>query len=247
MELHADAPPRRDRELPDPVDPGAPVRRRLADNASVHRVPVTGLEIFLVRDFLDGQECAQLIKHIDSGKRPSGLLAPTTDPEFRTSETCCFSDRLALVSAVERRIDALLGIDGAHGEKVQGQRYGIGQQFKPHHDFFHTDQAYWTRQKQIAGQRTWTAMAFLNEPEAGGKTFFPIVGLRVAPRLGNLLIWNNLDGAGRPNHWSLHQGLPVEAGMKYILTKWYRERPMPKAGRAVPGGSGTTAHQAEAA
>jgi len=23
----------------------------------------------------------------------------------------------------------------------------------------------------------------------------------------------------------LHQGMPVEQGVKYVLTKWYRERP----------------------
>jgi len=30
---------------------------------------------------------------------------------------------------------------------------------------------------------------------------------------------------GELNDFSLHQGMPVEAGVKYVLTKWYRERP----------------------
>ena len=42
---------------------------------------------------------------------------------------------------------------------------------------------------------------------------------------GNLLVWNNLDAIGEPNHYSLHQGMPVTAGGKYIITKWHRERP----------------------
>jgi prolyl 4-hydroxylase len=31
-----------------------------------------------------------------------------------------------------------------------------------------------------------------------------------------------LDGS--PNPWTEHAGMPVQAGTKYIVTKWYRER-----------------------
>ena len=68
-------------------------------------------------------------------------------------------------------------------------------------------------------------MAFLNVPDGGGQTVFPEVGVKVSPRAGNLLAWNNLDALGAPNRYSLHQGCPVTAGIKYVITKWYRERP----------------------
>ena len=77
----------------------------------------------------------------------------------------------------------------------------------------------------MGDQRTWTAMAFLNEPEAGGQTQFPKVNVRITPRAGNLFAWNNMDATGAPNPYTLHQGCPVTAGVKYIITKWYRERP----------------------
>jgi prolyl 4-hydroxylase len=108
---------------------------------------------------------------------------------------------------------------------VQGQRYAIGQQFKPHHDFFYTDQGYYKAEAESGGQRTWTAMAFLNAPEGGGQTAFPELDLKIAPRAGNLLVWNNMDSDGEPNRFTLHQGMPVIAGVKYVITKWYRERP----------------------
>ncbi|MEG8019949.1 2OG-Fe(II) oxygenase [Sphingomonas aerolata] len=47
----------------------------------------------------------------------------------------------------------------------------------------------------------------------------------IAPKAGNLVIWNNMDDYGAPNPGSVHQGMPVEQGVKYVLTKWYRERP----------------------
>jgi len=47
----------------------------------------------------------------------------------------------------------------------------------------------------------------------------------ISPRAGNMVVWNNLDLLGMPNQASLHRGTPVELGTKYVLTKWYRERP----------------------
>ena len=204
---------------------GEKVRKRLLAAPSVARIPKDRLEAYVVRDFLSDEECQGLIRLIDAGKIPSGLLAPSADPEFRTSESCNLNPANPLVGGIEDRINALMGIDPIHGETVQGQRYAVGQQFKPHHDYFHTDQPYWPALEKLGGQRTWTVMAFLNKPEAGGQTMFPDAGLRITPAAGYLLVWNNLDLAGEPNPFSLHQGLPVEAGVKYVITKWYRERP----------------------
>ena len=67
-------------------------------------------------------------------------------------------------------------------------------------------------------------MIYLAEPEAGGGTRFPLLDLEIEPVMGRLLVWNNMMPDGSPNPWTLHAGLPVERGFKYIVTKWYRER-----------------------
>ena len=103
------------------------------------------------------------------------------------------------MQTIEAKLTGLLGIDPLHGETIQGQRYAVGQQFKPHHDFFYRDQPYWPEMEKSGGQRTWTAMIFLNEPEGGGQTAFPKASVKVTPRTGNLLAWNNLDAIGEPN------------------------------------------------
>jgi prolyl 4-hydroxylase len=211
---------------------GAWVRYRLAHMPGVLKVPSNDLDIFVKRDFLSAKECEGLIKLIDAGREPSRILAEHPDPEFRTSESCNLDPDHPLVSRIEARITDLMGIDPVLGETIQGQRYAVGQQFKPHHDFFYTDQSYWPEQEANGGQRTWTTMIFLNAPEAGGQTMFEKAGVKITPRMGNLLTWNNLDSSGEPNMFSLHQGSPVEAGVKYVITKWYRERPWGN----VPGG-----------
>ena len=122
------------------------------------------------------------------------------------------------------RISSLLGMDGANGEPLQGQRYQEGQRFREHADFFYIDQPYWAEYEPHGGQRTWTAMIYLNEPGAGGATRFKLLDFEVEPKLGRILIWNNMALDGSPNPWTLHEGMPVESGTKYIVTKWYRER-----------------------
>jgi prolyl 4-hydroxylase len=38
------------------------------------------------------------------------------------------------------------------------------------------------------------------------------------------VFWNNLHSDGSSNRDTLHCGLPVEAGHKIIITKWFREK-----------------------
>jgi prolyl 4-hydroxylase len=204
---------------------GAWVKARLQRNADAVRIDCAGLDLFVVRNVATPDECAALMKVIDSDLVPSMLMAPTPDREFRTSQTCNLDPAVPIVGKVDRRILEVVGIQGELGETIQGQRYAVGQQFKPHFDYFFPSEPYWPHVDASGGQRTWTAMLFLNEPEAGGQTIFTEVGVSVRPRTGNLLVWNNLTPEGELNQRSMHTGSPVAAGTKYVLTKWYRERP----------------------
>jgi prolyl 4-hydroxylase len=126
--------------------------------------------------------------------------------------------------SISRRIDDLLGIASKCGETIQGQRYLPGQEFKPHNDWFYADQPYWQHERKRGGQRSWTAMAFLNQVKEGGHTHFVNVGAQIEPKPGVLLVWNNAKPDGSPNIDTLHAGTPVIDGAKYVITKWYRTR-----------------------
>ena len=67
-------------------------------------------------------------------------------------------------------------------------------------------------------------MGYLNAVEAGGATDFRMVNLSIPPQAGALLVWNNMKPDGRPNPRTLHAGMPVTQGVKYVLTRWYRAR-----------------------
>ena len=202
----------------------SPVAARLAARAGVQRVPSPKLEMFIVRDFIDAASCAAMIALIDARRRPSTIADDLGEAAFRTSETCDLDGREADVAMVDAAIAGLLGIDAAFGEPIQGQRYAPGQEFKPHTDTFEPGRADYFEHCAEAGNRTWTAMVYLNDVEAGGATRFKTLGKTIQPERGKLLSWNNLLADGVPNPATLHQGMKVRSGTKYILTKWWRER-----------------------
>jgi prolyl 4-hydroxylase len=188
------------------------------------RVPSSRLDLFIRRDFLSVEECAAIVAMIDARRRPSTIVDDIGDPLFRTSETCDLDPNHPLTRALDSRIADYLALDTARGEPMQGQRYAPGQEFKPHTDYFEPNGADYQANCAISGQRTWTAMIYLNEPEAGGATRFKTIDKIVQPETGKMLMWNNQLPDGRPNGATLHQGMKVRKGVKYVITKWFRER-----------------------
>jgi prolyl 4-hydroxylase len=198
---------------------------KLAATPGIQRVPARELELFILRRFLDLELCVELIKRIDAERRPSEIADDVGIANFRTSETCDLDWRDPLVGEVDRKIAGLLGLSLAMSEPLQGQRYAPGQEFKPHTDTFEPGGYDFHLHTADRGQRTWTAMIYLNEPEDGGATRFKAIGKTIQPEAGKLLAWNNLLPDRQPNPATLHQGMKVRRGTKYVLTKWFRERP----------------------
>lgn len=186
--------------------------------------PNRPVQLYVCGNFLSPDECAALCRQIDSNSYPSPLYEKEKYEGVRTSFSCDLDNSDPLVNEVNLRIATLLGMDPAQGEPLQGQRYEVGQEFKYHCDFFYIDQPYWDEYEVHGGQRTWTAMIYLNMVERGGVTAFRHLDLAITPLAGRLVIWNNMALDGSPNPWTEHAGLTVEAGSKYIVTKWYRER-----------------------
>lgn len=203
----------------------APIVARLLAQPGLQRVPSAKLDLFIARGFLDADLCAGLIERIDTVRRPSTIADANGDHTFRTSETGDLPADDPLVQAVEARLAAFTGLDPRYGEPLQGQRYAVGQEFKGHTDYFEPQGADYATYCSVAGNRTWTVMVYLNEPEAGGATRFKVVDKIVKPETGKMVAWNNRRPDSTPNPATLHHGMKVRAGTKYVITKWYRELP----------------------
>lgn len=207
----------------------------LADSAHTHlltipgiqKVPSPRLDLFVLRGFLDPAVCETLIAQIEANHRPSTIADANGDPVFRTSSTCDLDPAAPGVAELEARFAATTGIDRQFGEPLQGQRYEEGQEFKAHTDYFEPASQDYVRYCSETGQRTWTFMVYLNAVPAGGATRFKLIDKTVQPEAGKLLAWNNRLPGGALNPATLHHALKVRKGRKYVITRWYRERPWP--------------------
>lgn len=196
----------------------------IAHQPGTQRYPGPELELYIRKDFLDAQDCAALVSRIEAQRRPSTLADDAGHTAFRTSETCDLADDDPFVRGLNLRLAGFAGIDPAYGEPLQGQRYAAGQEFKPHTDTFEPSGADYETYCGRSGNRTWTLMIYLNDVREGGATRFVAVNKTVRPERGKLLAWNNRTRDGGLNPASLHHGMKVRAGTKYIITKWFREK-----------------------
>ena len=207
------------------LNPGETSAEILKAHPAMRQVPTPRAELFTMPGFLRRDVCEDLMRLIDHNRRPSTIADPNGDNYFRTSETCDLDPAEPSVMALEKLLFELNRIDPAHGEPVQGQRYEPGQEFKAHTDYFEPSGQDFEKFCSVSGQRSWTFMVYLNTVEAGGTTRFKVLKKMYQPEQGRLVCWNNRRPDGSCNPATLHHAMKVRKGLKYVITKWYREKP----------------------
>src|SRR5690606_16462422 len=176
---------------------GRAVSDRRNDHPNVQCLESRHAQLVAHQNFLSHKDRDLLISIIDLQPIPSSLYTGNEREGYRTSYSCNVDPHDRDIQRIEQSICDLVGLENSHSEVMQGQRYEVGQQFKDHHDFFHETEEYWTKgEEKNGGQRSWTAMVYLNEPEEGGATAFPQLEYQVEPRKGMLLTWNNMGPDG---------------------------------------------------
>ncbi len=122
-------------------------------------------------------------------------------------------------------VAAVAGLPSRRAERLQVIRYSQGGEYKPHFDSYDLESERGRRCTAGRGQRTHTALLYLNADFAGGATVFPRLGLEVLPRQGAVLTFENcVSGTNLRHDKSLHAGAPVTEGEKWVATLWFRER-----------------------
>lgn len=211
--------------------PGAPGVLELADVVSVPAVSqrADAPRVWTIDGLLSADECRLLIAHSLPRLRRSRAVDPRTgaprEVALRTSSDATHDPMLedVAIRLVQARMAAAAGVPLAHAERLTVLRYLPGEQYRPHRDYLPPGSP--ETDRPDAGNRLRTICVYLNGVEAGGATAFPHAGLEIAPKAGRAVVFDNLHADGRPDPDSLHAGLPVEAGEKWLATLWIRQHP----------------------
>ena len=185
--------------------------------------------IILFGGLLSDDECDQLIKLAEPKLKLSTVVNPATgsydEHPARTSRGAHFQcGENELVRRIEMRISELISFPIENGEPIQILHYVPGAEYKPHFDYFDPNLPGNKEMLAMGGQRVATLIMYLNDVEAGGSTVFPAVGIDVLPKKGNAVYFAYTTEDNQLDERSLHGGSPVQAGDKWIATKWIRQR-----------------------
>ena len=186
-----------------------------------------------VDDMLSEDECRHLVLASQPHLRSSYVVNPESGQpvshSMRSSDDAAMSWRLHDIPyyLINRLYCEVLNLPAAHGEDMSVIHYRKGGEYRLHHDYFEAGTQDERVQRKYGGQRLYSMFTYLNDVPAGGETEFPALNLRIAPRRGMAVLFDNCDGEGRPDPRSKHASRPVEHGEKWLAVKWFRENSVP--------------------
>lgn len=179
-------------------------------------------------DILTADECNFLMEYGSRSLKSLTVIGSDNSDRYRVGEGTWVYGPLVDPSGSDLNQKIKSIVSRWSGKPIENQesihivRYGVGGEYKEHHDFFHRGQEY-EKHTGTAGQRTHTMLFYLNDGFGGGDTKFIKKNISVKPKSGKMLLWTNLKDDGSPDYESLHAGLPVESGEKWIAIVWVRE------------------------
>ena len=149
--------------------------------------------IWRVEGLLTQEECRQIATTATDLLEPATVIDPTTGRNVvhpvRTSDTALIGPTYEnlVIRALNRRLATLTETLVAQGEALTVLRYSPGQRFRPHLDAL----------PDTCNQRVKTVLVYLNDSFTGGTTIFPHAGLRITPRAGDAIVFDNVDADER--------------------------------------------------
>lgn len=186
--------------------------------------------IVLYRNFISPEEIAHLLKLVEDKWEPSTVVdnvtgGPTINADYRRGLYAHLgAHRDPIVDRIHARVAEYSETRVAQGEFMQLVKYGPGDQYKVHHDWFDPKLEGPRAQLKQGGQRIRTALMCCKSAEEGGETEFPHLAIKVKLEPGDLLMFNQYDHTRLPSKLTEHIAHPVVKGEKIVITRWIRER-----------------------
>lgn len=185
--------------------------------------------VAVLDNFMSEQECDELVRLSREKLQRSTIVDPATGQDRviedrKSSGTFFVLNENPLVARLDQRISDVMRWPVENGEGIQILNYQTGGEYKNHFDYFPPEDPGSAVHIAKGGQRVSTLVMYLNDVEQGGETIFPAIHLAISPKKGSAVYFEYCNELGQVDAISLHGGVPVIAGEKWIATKWMRQR-----------------------
>jgi prolyl 4-hydroxylase len=179
-------------------------------------------------DFMSHEECDELVQLSRAKLSRSAIVNPMTGLNKIIDDRSSYGTFFSLaetdfIARLDRRIAEVMHWPMENGEGIQILHYPAGGEYKAHFDYFPQDDPGSAIHLAQGGQRVSTLVMYLNDVEEGGGTAFPAIHLTVTPKKGSAAYFEYCNSQGQVDPRSLHSGMPIIRGEKWIATKWMRQ------------------------
>jgi len=185
----------------------------------------------MVEGFAPTAVCDWLVGRAQGRMRPAMMYDGATKTEAVDPHRTCSDYQFDVLNTdvvlllVRERIAALTKLPTVAMEPPRIFHYALGEQIKPHYDRCNDAVTGYGREGAYLGDRIVTFLLYLNDGFVGGDLDFPKAGFRCKGAKGDAVYFAHVDGAGKPDPLSLHAGLVITAGEKWVLSQWIHDRP----------------------
>ncbi len=125
---------------------------------------------------------------------------------------------------LRERVSRLTKLPTVFMEPPRIFHYALGEGIKPHYDRIGNAVEGYGKEGGYLGDRIVTLILYLNDDFEGGDLEFPKVGYKCKGAKGDAVYFAHVDPSGKQDPLSLHAGLVVTKGEKWVLSQWIHDR-----------------------
>jgi prolyl 4-hydroxylase len=197
--------------------------------------------IYTIDNFLTLKECKFIIKVSKDNLKLAGVSKISGEKGLeigkykgRTNTSHWMAhDAYPETLKIAKKIAKHIGCNYKHFENFQVIHYNENEEYKYHYDAYDMNET--EKYKKFCGgpngrgNRLRTVLVYLNDVIEGGGTGFDSLNeydetVIVEPKMGKMVVFNNVNDDGSLNKKSRHAGLPVIKGEKWAFNLWLREK-----------------------
>ncbi|MEE8296142.1 MAG: 2OG-Fe(II) oxygenase [Sphingomonadales bacterium] len=183
-----------------------------------------------VENVLEKWECDYVVqrasRRLEPAQTSESVDQNQTASQYRTNSAAKFwmMQQDIVLAMIDRKISIAAETPVDFAEDLVVLHYKPGERYFPHCDSFLPDLPEQAAEIDLKGQRIRTILVYLNDDYEEGETYFLFADKKIKLKTGGALIFENITEEGDPDEHSVHEGLSVKTGQKWLASKWIRDK-----------------------
>lgn len=178
----------------------------------------------IYENFITDDDAQYILKMAEYNYADSVVVGSENPEGIRKSQTYWLDKYDAVAQKIIQKVCDIEGYSIEQSEDIQVVKYEVNGYYNEHHDSCCDDDDA-CREFIKDGNRILTMVIYLNDDFEGGATRFPILDKNFKPKKYSGILFYPMNKDGDKCHEnSLHAGMPIIKGEKYIANVWIREK-----------------------